>query len=90
MNETKRHKAPTFRLWALRMGFDAPTLKRAGDLLGMKSRLVASRSFSGARDVTKTELLAMSAVRAGLKPWSLDYDDELLKVREQVAPSNGG
>ena len=68
-----------FRTWVARMGFNSKQQSQAALLIGMEGR-VASSTSTGKRELTPTERLAMSAIRAGLKPWTPEYDDELLKV----------
>lgn len=65
-----------FRLWASRMGFGQRQISAAAELIGINNKWTASMS----------ERLAMSAVRAGLKPWSPEYDAEL-QAASEVAPA---
>lgn len=64
-----------FDTWATKMGFNLRQKSKAADAIG------ASHNTISRRDLSKTELLAMSAARAGLSPWSEDYDQKLVKVR---------
>lgn len=68
-----------FRIWMARMGF-----KRMGDAgreIGIRSDPTISAVSTGRRELSVTERLAMSAVRAGLQPWTPDYDDALKAER---------
>lgn len=66
-----------FRLWVSRMGFNQRQVTVAADLIGIGTSKTASLTYTGRRELTQTERLAMSAVRLGLKPWTPGYDDEL-------------
>lgn len=68
---------PDFRVWLARMGFNGRQLSVGAALIGINPR-TASSTNAGTRDLTVSERLAMSAVRVGLKPWSPEYDDELV------------
>lgn len=76
------------REWMERMGFNGHQVTLAGGMIGMEGN-VLSLTRSGERDLTLAERLAMTAVRAGLKPWSPEYDDELMAAtrapREAIA-----
>lgn len=66
-----------FRDWCTRLGFnDKKQLSVAGELLGMERR-TASKTANGHRELTQVERLAMSAIRAGLQPWTPGYDPVL-------------
>lgn len=69
---------PDFRVWLARMGFNSRQVTAGAELIGINSRTATSTN-TGARDLTVSERLAMSAVRAGLKPWTPAYDDELVE-----------
>lgn len=69
---------PLFRAWATRMGFHNKQVLMAGQKIGIKNTTTASLTYRGKRELTLTERLAMSAVRAGLQPWDPAYDDELI------------
>lgn len=67
-----------FRTWIARMGFnEKKQLSVAGGLLDMK-RFTASETANGRRELTQVERLAMSAIRAGLHPWTPAYDASLV------------
>lgn len=66
-----------FRDWCIRLGFnEKKQLSVAGELLGMERR-TASKTANGHRELTQVERLAMSAIRAGLQPWTPGYDPVL-------------
>ncbi|WP_187967905.1 hypothetical protein [Aquibium microcysteis] len=69
---------PDFRVWLARMGFNSRQVAAGAELIGIKNARTASSTNTGARDLMVSERLAMSAVRVGLKPWSPEYDDELV------------
>lgn len=73
-----------FRVWVARMGFNQKQVTKAAREIGIDNVTSASQTFTGKRELTLSERLAMSAVRAGLKPWTPDYDDELMAA--QSAP----
>lgn len=63
--------------WIERMGLKQ---KEACEAVGLTYNSIYKRRQKD--DVlTKTELLAMSAVRAGLQPWSDEEDVRLLRLR---------
>jgi hypothetical protein len=68
-----------FRIWMARMGFRGKG--EAGRRIGIMSDPTTSAIVNGKRELTPSERLAMSAVRAGLQPWTPDYDDELMSER---------
>ena len=77
---TKRKLRPRindFREWMERMGFNGHQVAIAGSLVGLGATTL-SKTRSGQRDLTHAERLAMSAVRAGLQPWTPEYDDKLM------------
>lgn len=75
-----------FRLWASRMGFGQRQVSAAAELIGINNKWTASNTYTGKRELTMSERLAMSAVRAGLKPWTPEYDAEL-QAASEVAPA---
>lgn len=66
-----------FREWASRLGFGKKQISVAGSLLGLAPR-TSSLTANDHRELTQTERLAMSAIRAGLQPWTPGYDSALL------------
>lgn len=71
-----------FRIWMARMGFRGKG--EAGRQIGIMSDPTTSAIVTGKRELTLAERLAMSAVRAGLQPWTPDYDDELMSARRDA------
>lgn len=69
-----------FRVWVIRMGFNQKQITAAANTIGIQSSATASLTFNGKRELTLTERLAMSARRAGLQPWTPDYDAELTEA----------
>lgn len=69
-----------FRTWMERMGFNGKQIKVAGELIGVKYHTAHER-LDKLDAPTDTELLAMAARRAGLEPWSEEYDANLVKIR---------
>jgi hypothetical protein len=78
-------KVNVFKLWMQRMGFHGRQVMEACVAIGVDGRRTGSKIHNGQRELTETELLAMSAVTAGLKPWSPAYHDELVALREVQA-----
>lgn len=76
-----------FRLWAARMGFNQRQVTAAAEVIGINNKATASLTFTGKRELSHAERLAMSAVRAGLQPWTPEYDDELQAGRLAHEPS---
>lgn len=72
-----------FRNWMSKMGYNGRKVALALDAIGIKYKTSRTPRFMEG-DLTKTELMAMSAARAGLKPWTDDYDDHLVRVRGVV------
>lgn len=72
-----KHTTPSdLAVWVSRMGLRGAKFSQATQMIGMAGPSVASRVNSGKRSLTVTERLAMSALRAGLQPWTPEYDDE--------------
>lgn len=76
-----------FRLWAARMGFNQRQVTAAAEIIGINNKATASLTFTGKRELSHAERLAMSAVRAGLQPWTPSYDDELQAALQERGPS---
>lgn len=72
-----RPRTSDLREWMERMGYNGHQVSMAGDLIGLKATTL-SQTRNGQRDLSLAERLAMTAVRAGLQPWSPEYDDELM------------
>lgn len=66
-----------FRTWLQSMGLSRSATSVGAGLIGITGRTRASETATGKRDLTLTERLAMSAVRAGLSPWQPEYETEL-------------
>ena len=75
-----------FRLWASRMGLGQRQIGAAAELIGINNKWTASNTYTGKRELAMSERLAMSAVRAGLKPCSPEYDAEL-QAASEAAPA---
>ncbi len=76
-----------FRIWVARMGFNQREITKAAREVGINNRTTVSETFQGRRELTLSERLAMTAVRAGLKPWTPEYDDELMAGRKEREPN---
>lgn len=75
---------PLFAQWIAAMGFNLKQVSQAGRLIGMPTSQAVRRN-TGAVENDMTELLAMSAVRAGLPPWSPKADAEIAAAGQAVA-----
>lgn len=82
MTDTNNH----FREWATRLGFGKKQVSVAGSLIGLAPR-TSSLTANDHRELTQTERLAMSAIRAGLQPWTPGYDSALLRASSGNRPS---
>lgn len=69
-----------FLQWLVAMGFNGKQIAKGGELLGYTMPMSARRS-SGDVEITLAERLAMSALRAGLPPWSPGTDAEIVSVK---------
>jgi hypothetical protein len=67
-----------------RMGFNGKQVSAAGEAIGVKSYNTVKVRIIDKDDLSKTELLAMAALRAGLEPWSEETDGQLLKTRRLI------
>lgn len=83
-----KSSVPDFRVWLARMGFSSRQVTAGAELIGINNARTASSTNTGARDLTVAERLAMSAVRAGLRPWTPEYDDELVERGMVHRPSS--
>lgn len=69
-----------YEQWLESMGiYHGEIYDKSSELLGM-SRHQVQPLKTGAREPSRTQLLAMAAVRAGLGPWSPDNDEELKAI----------
>lgn len=75
-----------FREWAARLGFGKKQVSVAGSLIGLAPR-TSSLTANDHRELTQTERLAMSAIRAGLQPWTPGYDSALLAASSGSRPA---
>lgn len=66
-----------FDAWLAAMGFTYG--REGGDAIGVSESTLFRRRRDSS-DMNRTELLAMSAVRAGLEPWSPEVDQEILDL----------
>ncbi len=65
-----------FEIWMQAMGFNGKQIGEAGARIGL-TNTSARMTRSGNRDLKLVERLAMSAIRAGLPPWSPEDDAEV-------------
>ncbi len=70
-----------FRLFMEYMGYNQKQVAQAGSDIGLGNRVSASKRKSGELETTMTDRLAMSAVAAGLKPWSPRYHHQLVLMK---------
>ena len=77
-------KMTTFRQFVLATGRNLKQIAETGALIGLPLRRSIDLS-AGRRELSPAELLAMSAHRAGLKPWTPEYDQELQRIARYVA-----
>lgn len=78
-----------FKKWADANGFHGKQVGKAGEAIGL-ALTASSQRYTGKREPTKTELLAMAAVSAGLAPWCPEKQDQFSMVRGIVQSINGG
>lgn len=76
-----------FHVWVARLGLNRRQMTEAASRMGMTGANTVSAISTNKRELTVSERLAMSAVRAGLKPWTPEYDDEL-KAAGLVQPDS--
>lgn len=69
-----------FREWIRLMGLHGKQVMAGAKLIGITNVTTASSTFTGKRKLKETERLAMSAIRLGLKPWTPEYDAELIEL----------
>ncbi len=72
-----------FRKWMTAMGYHGKQVSAAAQAIGIRNPTTASQTYKGDREPTVTELLAMSALRAGLDPWS-EESDHLCRIAGEV------
>lgn len=73
-----------FKAWMERMGFNGKQVSAAGEAIGVKSYNTVKVRLIDKDDLSKTELLAMAALRAGLEPWSEENDADLLRTKRII------
>jgi hypothetical protein len=73
-----------FTIWRERMGFGVKQTGHAASLIGYRARS-ATAMATGKRRPDRTDRLAMSAVRAGLEPWTPQNDKEAFMLQGVVA-----
>lgn len=69
-----------FREWMSHMGFNGKQMTQAATLLGIGPGRTQALS-AGSKPSSSTELLAMSALAAGLPEWSPETHEDFLRVR---------
>lgn len=84
-----------FREWMRVAGFNGREVTKAGEAIGMPQS-IAKNTSRGARELSETERLAMSAALAGLPPWTPEKTeaikaagvaaDLILDVAEKIKP----
>lgn len=74
---------PLFAQWLASMGLNKKQVSKGGELIGLTTDSSVRRN-QGQVEPTLTERLAMSAVRAGLPPWSPKTDAEIAAVGHAV------
>lgn len=74
-----------FKEWMTKMGFNGKQVSVAASTLGVNAPRTASSIYTGDRELSLTELLAMSAIRADLKPWTPENDAEAAAAAQVVA-----
>jgi hypothetical protein len=70
-----------FSMWMKALGFHGKQVSQAAGLIGINNPNTAGQTYRGEREMTTSELLAMSAIRAGLEPWSPENDSDAVLVR---------
>lgn len=66
-----------FQIWRTMMRGTIKTVEAAGEAIGIRSLTKLSALNTGAQELSVTERLAMSAVRAGLPPWTPEADERI-------------
>jgi hypothetical protein len=69
-----------FAEWMKVMGYNGKQVSEAAKTIGIDGKNTASMTYNGQRALTLTERLAMTAVRAGLAPWSPETDTDISEV----------
>jgi hypothetical protein len=63
-----------FAEWMKVMGYNGKQVTEAAALIGIENKFTASNTFRDKRALSKSERLAMSAVRAKLPEWTPETD----------------
>ena len=80
MNDATMAPETLFAQWLRHMGFHRRQVAQGGELLGLRPE-AAGRRNRGEVEPDTMERLAMSAVRAGLPPWSPENDRQIARLR---------
>lgn len=70
-----------FSEWMRARGFHGKQISEAGRAIGHGNATTSQKTYHGERELTDTERLAMSAVAAGLAPWTPETERETAAVR---------
>lgn len=76
-----KRKPTLFGQWLTAMGFNGKQVSKGGALLGLGNQASVRRNL-GDVESELVEQFAMSALRAGLPPWSPKTDAEIAAVGE--------
>jgi hypothetical protein len=71
-----------FAEWVRIMGYHGKQVSEAAALMGIENKKTASVTFVGNRKLSKSERLAMAAVRAGLPEWTPERDQAIAGAGE--------
>ncbi len=80
-HNTQESAMSRFKAWMKLMGFNGKQVTEAGKALSVNSYNTVKNRMIDKDDLHEAELLAMSALRLGIKPWSEDYDEELQRMK---------
>lgn len=75
--------ASLFSQWLAAMGYNKKQVTKAGETLGLTTAEAVRRN-TGEIESDLTQRLAMSAIRAGLPPWSPKADAEIVTVGQAL------
>ncbi|KZL17660.1 hypothetical protein PsAD2_02996 [Pseudovibrio axinellae] len=65
-----------FEIWMQAHGFHGKQVSAAGEAIGFASA-TSKRAKAGTKTLSKTDRLAMAAVRAGIPEWTPETDEEI-------------
>src|SRR5262245_14003836 len=71
-----------FQIWMQKLGYHGKQVAEAGRVIGQGHRNNSHKTYTGQRELTDTERLAMAAVRAGLPAWTPETDQEIADMGE--------